>query len=91
METKISIYDIFNNNTITSQYSIGFTETKTIKTNKFLSYDAYTKYYENKTDKIIELSNKLKNLTPKYDLFSIPKKTGGLRHIAAPNQKHLYT
>ena len=81
---KISIYDVFNNNTTTSQYSIGFTETKTIKTNKFLPYDTYTKYYENKIDKIIELSNKLKNLTPKYDLFSIPKKTGGLRHIAAP-------
>ena len=57
---RISIYDVFNNNTITSQYSIGFVETKTIKTNNFLPYSTYTKYYENKIDKIIELSNKLK-------------------------------
>lgn len=84
---RVNIYDVFTNNIIPSEYSIGYTETKTIKTDKFMPLDTYRKYYENKTTKIIDLANELKDLTPEYQLFSIPKKTGGLRHIAAPNPK----
>lgn len=81
---RINIYDVFNNNITPSEYSIGFTETKTIRTNDYMPLNTYMKYYENKTCKIIDLANELKDLTPEYQLFSIPKKTGGLRHIAAP-------
>ena len=84
---RVNIYDVFTNNIIPSEYSIGYTETKTIKTDRFMPLDTYTKYYENQPEKIINLANELKDLTPNYQLFSIPKKTGGLRHIAAPDSE----
>lgn len=82
---RLNIYDVFNGNNSASEYSNGYTETKTISTTDYMPMLSYMKYYENKPDKLIALANELLGQSPHYQLFTIPKRTGGMRQIAAPD------
>lgn len=83
---KISMYDIYNNNIDSNIiFSDKYFETTTIKTNDTTTSEAFQKHILSKVPKILALAEELKDKIPVYEVFNIPKKTGGFRTIASPN------
>lgn len=81
----ISMLDVYNNTPVYQEFSTNYTTTHTVRTEAYMPRVAFDKYYKNKGDKLIALAEELEGKTPNYQLFSIPKRTGGMRQIAAPD------
>lgn len=87
---KINIYDLFKGKDVTVQqdkyaYSDNFFQTETIFTNNKVPDQIFTTALKPLIPHILALGEELRGMTPNYQTFNIPKKTGGFRTIAAPD------